>query len=269
MAGIDGAAGAERQRVVLREGAFAVGRRHHRRVEQIGQRQQLVAGFGVEHAVAGDDHRRLRRDQEARRLVDVVRVAGRAGAANGAVIDLVAGELGGHHIGRHLDHDRAGAAVFQRIEGAPHRRHSVLRHVDRLDLLRDAGVGARRIEQREHLRRLARMAERQEQDRGRVGIGRGDAGKGILGARPVLHREDAGRIAVRDAGAAVGHVDADPLLAADHRPHPGVDGGLDDRRRRKAEQRRDALALQDLGDRVHDQHRRGSPNSGINAEPSA
>src|SRR5206468_229947 len=59
--------------------------------------------------------------------------------------------------------------------------------------------------------------------------------------------------------AAIGHVDTDPLLAADDRAQPARDRGLDDRRRREAEQRRDALALQDLGDRVHDLHRRCSP----------
>ena len=45
-------------------------------------------------------------------------------------------------------------------------------------------IGAGRVEQREHLRGLARMAERQQQHRGRIGIGRGDAGKRVLGAGP-------------------------------------------------------------------------------------
>jgi hypothetical protein len=80
VAGIDDAARAERQRVVLGEGALAVGRRHDRQVEEVGERRQLLARFGIEHALAGDDDRRLGRDQHPRRIVDVARVAGRAGA---------------------------------------------------------------------------------------------------------------------------------------------------------------------------------------------
>jgi hypothetical protein len=139
------------------------------------------------------------------------------------------------------------------------RRNRVLGHIHRLDLLGHRGVGSGRVEQREHLRGLARMAERQQQDRGRIRIGRGNPGKGVLGARPVLHGKDAGRFAVGDPGAAIGHVDADPLLAADHRADAARHRRLDDRRRREAEQGRDAFALQDLGDRVHDLHRRLSP----------
>ena len=184
-------------------------------------------------------------------------------AAHGRVIDVVAGELGGHHIGRHLDHDRAGPAVLQRVEGAAHRRHRVLGQHHRLDLLGDRGIGAGRIEQREHLRRLARMAERQQQHRRRIRIGRGDAGKRVLGAGPVLHREDAGRLAVLTR--------AQPsAMCTPTRSWRQITGrmprrhrGLDDRRRREAEHRRDAFALQDLGDRVHDQH--VSSSSGIAA----
>ena len=279
--GIDDAARAQRQRMVLGKGALAVGRRHDRDVEQFGERDQLVAGFGVQHALAGDDDRRLRLDQHFRGVVDVARVAGRAGRADRRVIDIVAGELG----------DVMTSAGTSTMTGPGRPFFSALKarriagtvcsgSQHRLDMLGHALVGAGRVEQRPHRRGLARMAERDQQDRGRVGIGRGDAGKGVLGAGPVLHREDAGRLAVGDAGAAVGHVDADPLLAADHRPHAARHRRLDDRRRRETEHRRDPFALQDLGDRVHDQHRRfplwvrlcgGSeePNAGTPPAPEA
>ena len=245
--------------MVLGKGALAVGRRHDRNIEKLGEGQQLGARLGVQHALSGDDDRRFCLDQHLGGVIDIARVTGRAGTSDRRVVDLIAGEFGGHHIGRHLDHDRAGTAVLQRVEGAAHRRQCVLGQQYRLDMLGDGGIGAGRIEQREHLGRLARMPERQQQDRRRIRIGRGDAGKGVLGPRPVLHREHAGRVAVGDPGAAIGHVHADPLLAADHRPHTARHRRLDDWGRRKREQGRDAFALQDFGDRVHDQHRRLSP----------
>ena len=257
--GIDDATRSQGQRMVFRKGALAVRRRHDRDVEELGECEQFGARLRIQHALSGDDDRVLRLDQHFRRVIDVARIAGRTGAAHGRVIDLVAGEFGGHHIGRHLDHDRAGAAVLQRVEGAPHCRHRVLGQQNRLDMLCHRGIGAGRIEQRKHLCRLARMAEREQQDRRRIRIGRGDAGKGVFGARPVLHRKYAGRLAVGDARAAIGHVHPDPLLPADHGAHAAGHRGLNDRRRREGEQGRDALALQDLGDRVHDQHRASLP----------
>ena len=89
----------------------------------------------------------------------------------------------------------------------------------------------------------------------------------ILRARPVLHREHPGRLPVHDARATVRHVHADTFLPADHRTDARGRGGLDDRRGRETEHRRDILALQDLGDRVHDLHRRLSPMAIVNAKP--
>src|SRR5205807_1922988 len=80
----------------------------------------------------GDDDRRFRLDQHLGGIVDVARVSGRAGAPYRRVVDLVAGEFGGHHISRHLDHDRSGTAVLQRVERAAHRRQCVLRQQYRL-----------------------------------------------------------------------------------------------------------------------------------------
>jgi hypothetical protein len=50
-------------------------------------------------------------------------------------------------------------------------------------------------------------------------------------------------------------MDTDSLLPADDWLDPDRRGGLDDRGRRKAKERRDALALQYLRNHVHDEHR--------------
>jgi hypothetical protein len=57
VARIDDAAGAERKRVILREDALAVDRGHHRSLEQVGESEQLGAGLGVKHALAGIEER--------------------------------------------------------------------------------------------------------------------------------------------------------------------------------------------------------------------
>ena len=54
-------AAAQRQRVIFREGALALDGGGHRDVPGFGQRLQLVPGLGVVHALAGVDHRPLRR----------------------------------------------------------------------------------------------------------------------------------------------------------------------------------------------------------------
>jgi len=99
------------------------------------------------------------------------------------------------------------------------------------------------------------VPERQDEDRRRVGVGRRDAREGVLGARPVLHGEDAVPPAVRDPAEPVRDVNADALLAAEDRTD--ADGGarLDQDRRRVAAQEVDALSLEDLGDGIHDSHR--------------
>jgi hypothetical protein len=98
------------------------------------------------------------------------------------------------------------------------------------------------------------MGERQEKDGNAVGEGRCDAGKGVLGARAVLHQEDARGLAVRHPGKAVGHVHADTFLPADDRPDACGNGVFDQGRGRKAEKGRYALPLEDLHNRVTCSH---------------
>ena len=67
--GIASAAGAERQRMVLRERALALQAGGDRNLEQLGQLLQLVPGLRVVHALAGVDHRPLGVEQQLRGLV--------------------------------------------------------------------------------------------------------------------------------------------------------------------------------------------------------
>ncbi len=181
-------------------------------------------------------------------------VAGRSAGADRPVLARIYVNLDAGDVGWHFHHDWAGPPVFELGERPPHDVADLVRQLHLFDRFGDRGIAAARFEHREQLRGLARVAERQKQHRSRVGKGGGDAGKGIFGARPVLHRKDARRPAVRHARETVCHVDADPFLAADHRLDADCGGSLDDRCRRKAEQSRDTFALQDLGNDVHDLH---------------
>ena len=158
-------------------------------------------------------------------------------------------------IGRHFHHYRALPAILYLGKGAPHDVRDLLGQDHLFDRFGDRSIGTARSEHREQLRRLARVTERQKHHRARIRKGGRDAGERVLRARPVLHREHARRAAIGDARETVGHMDADSLLAADDRLDPDRCGGLDDRGGRKAEERRDALPLQDLGNHVHDEHR--------------
>ena len=188
----------EGKRMVLGEGALALQRGHDRRLQQLGQLQQLVRGLGVQHALAGVDHRAARLQQHARAASTVARVAGRRVAFTGGILQGGFGHLLERDVGGDLDHHRAGPAHLQEIEGAAHDLGDLACQVQRLDRLGHRGVGARRAEQGKDLGPVALMPERQEQHRGGVGVRGGHAREGVLGARAVLHGEHAERLAVGD-----------------------------------------------------------------------
>src|SRR5262249_25033989 len=80
-----------------------------------------------------------------------------------------------------------------------------------------------------------------------LGVGLGDAGKGVLDAGAGLRREHAVAPAALDAAVAVGHADADALLPAQDRPDVERGAGLDQRIARIAGEKLRALALENLG----------------------
>ena len=254
VAGVDDAARAQSQRMILGEGALAVGRGHHGRLQQVGQRHQFGRRFRIEHALTGKNHRRTGFDEQASGIVDVAWVGRGAHRADGRVVERRVADVGLHHVGGNFNHHGAEAAGFQRREGAPHHRHDVAGLHDGLDRFGHRRIGARRVEHREGVGDVTRMTQRQQQHGARVGKGAGDAGKRILRTGAVLHGEGGGRLAVGRACKAGRHVDADALLPADHRLEASRDGRLDDGGRGIAKKRVQPLAFQDLGNRIHHQH---------------
>ena len=69
-----GAARAQGQRVVLREGALAREGGHDRGLEELGQLHQLAGGLGVQHALARLDDGTLGGQQRGGGTADVGRV---------------------------------------------------------------------------------------------------------------------------------------------------------------------------------------------------
>ena len=248
------AARADGQRMIFREGAFAIYRRHHRRLQQFGQLHQLIGGFGIQNALPGQDHRAFCRHQQLRGVVHIARVRARDAGPHRAVIDRVAADFHVHQVARHLHHHRSQPPILQRAKRSAHHIDGRSGEHDLLDLLGDRGIGYLRAERRKHLRLIARLRQRQEQHRHGIGVGGGNAGERIFRARAVLHREHPGRLAVGDAGIAVGHVDAHPFLPADHRADAGGNRVLDDRGRREAEQGVYPLPLEDFDDGIGCSH---------------
>ena len=248
MTGEPVAAGTERERVILGECALAIHRGHHRALQQFRKLDQFLARLGVQHALPREDHRTRRIHQQPRRLLDIMRRRRGARRTHRSVIERLAADIELQQIARQFNHYWPGPSVFQLAERTPHRRRHLLRHNDVLGLLGDRGIGAAGMEHRKHLRLLAGMTQRQEQHRHGIGKCRGDAGKGVLSTRPVLHGEHARRPAIGHPRIAVRHVDADALLAADNGSQPTRHGGLDHRRGGKAEQRSHAFTLQDFHD---------------------
>ena len=117
------AAGAERQRVVLREGALALQGGHHRRLQQLGQ---LHAARRWPRRTA----RPARRGSPAARAststraaaVDVAGIAGGDGRLHRPVVSAPRSTRPRRsaHVGGDLDHHRPRPAHLEEVEGAPH-----------------------------------------------------------------------------------------------------------------------------------------------------
>src|SRR5688572_3481043 len=98
------------------------------------------------------------------------------------------------------------------------------------------------------------MPEGEEQHRGGIGVRRGHAREGVLGARAVLHGEHADGVAVGDAAIAVGDAGPDTLLPAEVWPYARRGAGFDDRGRWVTTEELHAFPLENLGDGIDDFH---------------
>ena len=246
---------AQGQPVLLREGALAGHCGHHRHLQQLGQLNQLLGSVGIENTLAGIYYwvrrlyQRLRRRQHGLGIDTRDRRLDRPVAFEYRRIYLFCGD-----IGRYLDHHRPRPPHAQAGEGAAHRFGHPARRVHLLDRLGNRGVAAYRAEVRVHAVPRPGMAQWQKQHRHGVGVCSGDAGEGVLGARPILHREYPGRPAVFDPGVPVGDAHADPLLAADDRPYADLGRRLDDRGGGVGAEVLDTLAFQDVGYNIDRSH---------------
>ena len=83
-------------------------------------------------------------------------------------------------------------------------------------------------------------------------------GKAFSAPGPILHAEDAERLAVLHPRIAVGDAHAHPLLAAEHRPDVDLGGGFDQRSRGIGAEKLGALGPQNTSDGIDDFHGWGS-----------
>ena len=156
------AAGADRERMILGEGALGGHRRHDRRLDQLGQLAQLVPGLGPEHAVADVEHRPLRIEQQLRRLGHVGRVAGRAVAARRACSRTTASSISPAPTSRGSSSSTGpGLPLRSWREGAAHQLRDALGEVDAAGPLGDVAI--------DRAAGRTRAARRVGADRGRRG----------------------------------------------------------------------------------------------------
>ena len=262
--GDGGAAGPERERMILGERALGFHRGHDRSLKQLGQLAQIIRRLGVQHPLPGVDHRPPRVAQHPGGALDVARVGAGGGHLDRAVrVDQCVGHLLVHEVGGDLDHDRPRPAHAHQADGPAHDVGDLTAQGDGLDGLGHRREGPRRAEQGEDLGAITRMAERQEQHRRGVGVRRGHAGKRVLGAGAVLHAEDGQRLAVLHPRVAVGDPHAHPFLAAQHGPDVDLGRGLDHRRRGIGAEELGALDPENAGDGIDDFHGRRSLGLGL------
>ena len=160
----------------------------------------------------------------------------------GLLVHLLAGYVGGE-----LQHHRAAAAMSELGEGHSHQLRDPVRPVDVGLPLGDPAVVPHRLEVRVHPGPVRSRAAGNQQYGDRVRVRLGDAGKGVLGARTLLHCEHADDVAVSDPAEAVRHIDPGPLLAgkdgSDPFPRTRIYQGLG----REAGHPVHSLGLQDPG----------------------
>jgi hypothetical protein len=104
-----------------------------------------------------------------------------------------------------------------------------------------------------------RQPGRNDQQRHVLGIGLGDARKGVLDPRTRLRREHAVALAALDAGIAVGHADTDSLLPAQDGTDVERGARFDQRVARVAGEELGPLALENFGNERGAVHRSSLP----------
>src|SRR5438094_233645 len=204
--------------MVFGKRALALERRHHRRLDQLGQLLELGARLGVHHTLARAHHRSLGGQERARRRLHVAGVARRRRGLHRLVRERAVTDVRHRDVRGDLDHHRPRTAHLQQIERAAHDLTNLVGQVQGLHVLRHGGVGPRRAEERKDLGAIALVPERQHQHRHGVRERRRHAREGVLRAGAVLHGEHADAPAVRGPREPVRDTHAHPLLPAQDGP---------------------------------------------------
>ena len=240
--------------MVLREGALTFEGSHHGDLKELRQLKQLVSGLGVQDALAGVDHRPMRRHQRTDAAGDGRGISRDAHLHRRDVVKVLLADLIGHQIGGDFQKDGPGLAGAQLGISLPEKFGNPVGKVDVAGPLGDSRVGLDGMEVRFHAQAIARDSSREHEDGHGVGVGLGDAAEGIFGAGAILGKEDADLVAVGDPGKAVSHVHTGAFLAT----HDGSDAGdgrrLDQRVGRHDGDPVNSLHLQYIsycGDSVH------------------
>jgi hypothetical protein len=208
--------------------------------------------------LAGPEQRLLRSKQHLGGLLDCRRIGGGALRHDRPVIELAL-EFGVEHLVRHFEQHRAGLARAQRVIGAPHQVGQFLHVMRQRRPLGHRAIDVGGAKHRTHILATERQAAGNHQERHILGIGLGDAGKGILDARPGLRGEYAVRFAAFDPRIAVSDADADALLPAQDRTDVDGGAGLDDRIAWVTRQEFGPLALENVGNHCSAIHNLRSP----------
>jgi len=237
--------------MVLGEGALAVQRRHHRRAEELREVDDLARRARVPRALAGDDERPARLGEQARRRLHVARV-GHGRSARGGTYAATADSSTSAWTTSFGISTRTGPGGALRTA---HQLGDALGEVDLVRPLHHAAIALGRAEVVRHAAPRPPGAAGEHEDGRAVGCGLGDARVHVLRAGPVLRRDDAGAPAVVHARVAIGHRRERALGARDDRPDALGRAGVDEAVRGEAEELRDALALEDPGDRRVPAHR--------------
>ncbi len=227
------------------------------RWDQLGERGKLLAGVGVVHALPRPEQRLLGGEQQLHRAFDRVGIGCGAHDGHGLMVELAL-ILGFEHVVGHFEEHGTGLAAAHRVIGAAQK---IGKLVDMMGERRPFGdrpedVGG--AEGRLLIVAVGREARRDDQYRDVLRERLGDAGKGILDARPVLSGEDTVLPSLADAREAVGHADADALLPAEDGADVDLGAGVDQRVARIAGEEFGALALQDFGNELCTVHWAGS-----------
>ena len=247
------AAGAQRQRVILRKRALSLQTRGDGDVQELRQLAQLLPGPSVVHPLTRVDDRALRVAENLGHGDDRCRIRSGTGGEGRLVVQRLP-QLLPEQVERELDQHRTGPAVAHLGEGPAHGLRNRSGHRDLLGPLGDVAIVEGGVEIRSQVGDPSRIAHWQHQDGNRVPVGLSHAPERVLRAGAVLHREHADPLARVHATEGVRHVETGSLLANDDGPDVGLGRRLDDRAHGIRDDELDALTLQNLCDCVDDPH---------------